>query len=342
MNNPYYESSQMAMAAYANLKNGVIDTERQKLALIDAGMSTKQFDEFVKSWTDVRVYSSAVTGLRVNVFRNNVTNKVCIAIAGTDPLSIPDVLIADSLIALGLKNTQYPALAEFVEGLYADGYIAPGLDQVTVAGHSLGGFLAQMLSIDMTGISHTYTYNAPGFDGLAYQIGDYFGLSGSAPNNTITNIVADGLSMVAGLGKLYGEIVEVQIESSPIGLPNHSIGRLVDTLAVYNLLWQMDSSLDLKEYEVYFKSASNEEETSLESLVDTLQKLFGLGSATLTTNDREAFYQALYGVQDKITAGTDASGQFTISQTATIADARTDFGVFLSVIPSASACSLAA
>ena len=64
----FYENALLAMAGYANLIDGSVQS--QKNDLLDSGMSQEQIKEFAQSWTDVRVYSSIVTGLRVNVFRN--------------------------------------------------------------------------------------------------------------------------------------------------------------------------------------------------------------------------------------------------------------------------------
>ena len=66
----YYENSLLSMAAYADLSDGLTDSTQQKIAMAEEGMSDEQIGEFVEAWPDVRVYSSAVTGLRVNVFRN--------------------------------------------------------------------------------------------------------------------------------------------------------------------------------------------------------------------------------------------------------------------------------
>ena len=231
---------------------------------------------------------------------------------------------------------------------------------VNVTGHSLGGHLASAFTALFSGqVEHTYTYNAPGFTDTATNTTFFAELGGytpfdSAVTSKVTRVLANnalpGETQADFIQDLHGgtpanATVTVAIEDlGDINTENHSIVTVTDSLAVFNLLAKMDSSLTMEQYNAVFHAASNTEKNvdTLETLIDTLQKLFGLGSATLLTNDREAFYQALYGVQDKITAGTDASGQFTISQTATIVDARTDFGVFLSVIPSASACSLAA
>lgn len=234
------------------------------------------------------------------------------------------------------------------------------INSVTVTGHSLGGHLASAFTALFSGqVEHTYTYNAPGFTDTATNTTFFAELGGytpfdSAVTSKVTRVLANnalpGETQADFIQDLHGgtpanATVTVAIEDlGDINTENHSIVTVTDSLAVFNLLAKMDSSLTMEQYNAVFHAASNTEKNvdTLETLIDTLQKLFGLGSATLLTNDREAFYQALYGVQDKITAGTDASGQFTISQTATIVDARTDFGVFLSVIPSASACSLAA
>ncbi|MFO1347507.1 MAG: hypothetical protein U1F12_02845 [Pseudomonadales bacterium] len=327
----YYQKSLLAEAAYAELNDGLTSDQTAKLK--ESGLSDDQIAEFLQTWTNVNSYHSLLMGLRVNVFSNPETHEVCIAIAGTNsPL---DIIIPDSEIALGLKNSQYPGLSDFYESLIQDGVIT-GSDHITAAGHSLGGFLAQLLTLEYADISETYTYNSPGFGGIWSEIGEYFGFTQREDFPGITNIRGDGLSVTASLGTMYGDIIEVQIENSSLGIPNHFAAKLSDSLAIYDTLWQLDSSFSFEQYADVFKSGSNEEMATLERVVDMLRSLFGISATPLEVADgsaqRDALLSAIYGIRNTDTYNTlinNASVQSSMGVTGQ--QAANDFGAFLAV-----------
>lgn len=223
------------------------------------------------------------------------------------------------------------------------------INSVTVTGHSLGGHLASAFTALFSGqVEHAYTYNAPGFTDTESNTTFFAELGGYTPfDNAVTSKVTRVLANNALPGKtqadfiqdLHGgtpanETVTVAIENLG-GTGNHSIVTVTDSLAVYNLLAKMDNNLSVDRYNGIFHAASNTVNNidSLEAVIDSLQNLLGLGSATLPTGDREAFYQALYAVQGQVEqAGASLVNQFSVSQYTSVGEARSNFGAFLSVM----------
>jgi len=78
-----FENAELALAAYANLLSGATNSDPNQQALIKAGMSIKQADEFAKIYpTVVTQYSDAATSFSAAVFKDNAGN-LTLAIRGT-------------------------------------------------------------------------------------------------------------------------------------------------------------------------------------------------------------------------------------------------------------------
>ena len=98
---------------------------------------------------------------------------------------------------------QYTELESYYHQLVSQGLIT-GSESITVTGHSLGGFLAQLFTVDHSDIvTNTYTYNAPGIGGYLSQLGELFGITDETiDSSAIVNIQSIGLSATAGFGTL--------------------------------------------------------------------------------------------------------------------------------------------
>lgn len=229
-------------------------------------------------------------------------------------------------------------------------YSEADLSSVDATGHSLGGHLAIAFNgLFASSVDEVTTFNAPGFIDGSGNRRFFEGLGGLFPiGERVTNIVADEantgddpLSIIAGLHTVPGVSIEISIENQaslgepdrPIAL-NHSQQNLVDSLAVYNLLGQLDPSLSGEGYDELFQAISNEEYKSLEHIIDTVASLLGfIGPELLTgNNEREALYQKIYAIQNSTIFQDLVAGDVAIDSNAEPADARTDFGAFLSLI----------
>ncbi|WP_260952257.1 hypothetical protein [Campylobacter sp. RM16187] len=140
------------------------------------------------------------------------------AIRGTDvalnrPVNTIEDLYNDFQLALAGVNLQEISLESYYNKLVSQGIISTN-EKITVVGHSLGGYLAQILTIKHPEVvDHTYTFNAPGIGGLPGTLLNALSIE-NIHNPKITDIVAkDGLSLIAGTGLNAGQEIEVSGES---------------------------------------------------------------------------------------------------------------------------------
>ncbi|MEJ2418050.1 MAG: calcium-binding protein, partial [Exilibacterium sp.] len=75
---------------------------------------------------------------------------------------------------------------------------------------------------------------------------------------------------------------------------------MTDSLAVYNLLAQLDPNLSTGDYKSILNASASGTSGSYEGVVDILERFFGINSVALATgNDkRNALYLAIYGIQE--------------------------------------------
>lgn len=322
----YFQQAELALAAYSDL-NGQMTLEAYKVALQQDGngMTLTQAENFASQWRVVDQYDGMVeetyfdefgqehkilnpTGLSATVFEN-VDGQRYLAIRGTQPSDLND-LITD-VIDIGALGTaefqaQYAALSAQVQTWLDDGVLQSGF---TVAGHSLGGFLATNLALHFpTDVAQTYLYNAPGLFGVV--VGDVWGsianaLSPGTPITipaamTITNIIAAD-DVVSSVGLYVAPPVVLTVESqSPFGA--HSIAGVTDTLAVYNLFATVDPSVSVETISGLLMAASNQAENSLESAVSSLGVLLVDGFTPRTGSEYDANRDNLYADLNSITS----------------------------------------
>ena len=114
-----FNASELALAAYANLTPGVTDNPIRQAALVAAGLSAKQAEEFAKKYpeiltqyTDTPAEGGLGTSFSATVFKDT-TGNLTLAIRGTAELvgTPNDILPSDTDIALaGASFDQIVAL----------------------------------------------------------------------------------------------------------------------------------------------------------------------------------------------------------------------------------------
>lgn len=295
--------AQAALASYAaSLVAGANNTARYKDQAV--GMTDTQATAFDRDWAVLQQYTSTNGFSAVLLQRKddagNATGEKVLAIAGTDPSSPADV-ITDVVNVFQYGTAafmpQYVSLESFYVQLVSSGKVG-ATEQITVTGHSLGGFLAQAFTARHTNVvSAAFTYNAPGFGTIELLLG-FLGITDAAGASAkITNVHAtDGWSVTAGLGWMLGASQPVRIEADPNPLSNHSIVNLGDVLAIYAAYAQLDAGMTMEKAANLFVS-SGTGTRRLEDALDALRTVF-VGSASndankTPTGNRDAFFNNL-------------------------------------------------
>lgn len=231
------------------------------------------------------------------------------------------------------------------------GVLADNLAPLNFTGHSLGGHVALMLGemvARLSGggeISQVATFNAPGVGGpqVLQELNEWLGFTNAtaatiAPK--VVNVFAEkGMSFAAGLGGYVGTALPAFIESDAFPISNHSMMRLVDSLAIYDVFGRLAPGLGDEDAHKVLEAISAQEALSQETALDALRvTLLGGGAAvTPTTQDqRDAFYQNLYSLLDstayRTLAGSTSLRVLIGTDAASLADqAKADFGHFLAV-----------
>ncbi len=312
----YFEHAQLSMAAYAALTEG-IPSDAYKEALKNEGFSDVQATAFVSTYSVAKVFSDPATNFSATLFQKRGSAEKILAIRGTE--SWQDIMISDLQIGLfGLAN-QYQSLRNFLPQIIAQ---IPPSDTLTVAGHSLGGFLAQIFTLDNQNlVSGTYTTNTPGLGGILFNPLGLFGIAGEmVPNSLITNLIAQGFSFVASQGRQFGTATSVFIEQSPNPLDNHGKMSITDALALYSVFATVDPTLHASAITNVLTASSQMNERRLESSLDALRRAFQgadipstpISSALNEDGSSEArniFYGNLFSVRDSVASSTVGSSR---------------------------------
>ncbi len=197
--------------------------------------------------------------------------------------------------------------------------------RMAVTGHSLGGHLAMAFGAMFSDATKEITvFNAPGFGATTGNETFFTRLGGAIPAGEATiNVIADEASdgdapwnAIAGFNSRPGTTVDIAIEDQtrsdepdPTGAGNHSQQTLTDALAVYAMLCRIDPTLSTEDFKTILASAVSGTAASLESIVDTLEELFGINAAPLATGNknRDELYQAIYAIETKLLVDPKAS-----------------------------------
>jgi Ca2+-binding RTX toxin-like protein len=162
--------------------------------------------------------------------------------------------------------------------------------RISVNGHSLGGHLStafsRLFGKQCGYIDHTYTYNSGGFTWLGNTFFEQFERllenagwpeMGRFPREEEqSNFFAEhGINVTANdlINDQYGQRVPL-FNEEVVGLPNHYMYKLTDTLALGHLMGELDSSFDIAAMNALFNASSNQPDASLEFAIDTLGALF--------------------------------------------------------------------
>ncbi|MEO8629365.1 MAG: hypothetical protein ABI612_14875 [Betaproteobacteria bacterium] len=284
-----FQQAELAEAAYANfigIDGTVVTVESDEIkALTDEGMSESQATSFVDKWRVVDQSPSPAgifgSGFSATLFERlnanqESTGEYTLAIAGSD--SPIDFAAADfSLASGGVGYDQLEALINYVLRLQAGSTgsahqvqftrlatapsltttsvsgVGPGVNpaELTITGHSLGGFLAQMYQ-RIFGSASVYTYNALGVvrpDAPIFaQLTGLLGLpAGTFSSGLGVNLVVPGESAQL-VGTVQGKaqvpifsenMIDVPLDSRiGVGLhiAPHYMKPVTDALALYELL----------------------------------------------------------------------------------------------------------
>ncbi|MGE3154314.1 MAG: calcium-binding protein [Nitrospiraceae bacterium] len=295
----YYDQAQLADAAYAELFVGMpLPDYIQELK--ERGFASLEAAEFANRYSIVSTFNDVTTGFAATLFQRIGTNEKVLAIRGTN--DVVDLLLSDLQIGLFGLADQYVSLKNFYLQLTTEGKLLP-TDNLTITGHSLGGYLAQAFTVDHPlNVSHTYTYNAPGFGGVLVNPFGSLGVAGaSIDNHLITNLIAEGPSFVSSQGRQLGEVEHAFIETSLNPLTNHSARSLVDALALYDVFARIDPSLSVSSVTTILNAASATAVNSLENGLDALRKVvLGPNQTTTPVGDRDAYYTNLFAFRDNL------------------------------------------
>ena len=313
--NDYQRFSETAFAAYASgLMTGPAGPNTEVLKNT-AGLAIAQATAFDATWAVIEQSPSPGDGFSAVLLQNRSTQEKVLAVRGTES-SLRFIDYITDVVNIGLLGSvtgmpQYSSLEAFYSSLLANGKLG-ATEQVTVTGHSLGGFLAQAFTARHSSVvAAAYTYNAPGFGGLAgsaiSQMWAFMGVAESpAVISKIFNVRAtDGISLTAGLGQVIGSVQQVRIEAGTADpIYYHSITSLTDTLSIYKIYSALQPSLTTDQVANLFISTSLGNR-KLEGALDALRTVF-VNSASndagrTPTGDREAFFTNL-------TAMTNATG----------------------------------
>jgi len=194
---------------------------------------------------------------------------------------------------------------------------------VEVNGHSLGGYLAsaftRLLGVQAH-VTHVSTFNsagfAPGSETAFQELQNRFGTGlglGRFPNQSEqTNYFAEhGINVTTNtfwfnqVGQRVGAFNE---ESSLLGtgIPNHSMYKLTDALALATAMAKLDPTLTMDRANAIFEGGANSKDGSLEGVQDGLRRLLldptvgplPTGDAGDSASSRVIYHQTLQELKD--------------------------------------------
>ena len=156
--------AELSFAAYAKWYEGISrDDYERELNREGDGLTLTHAHDFTGIFSVIDQYNPPNNGLSVTLFTDKDGNQT-IAIRGTTPTDLYDLvtdIIDIAILGTVVFQAQYKALSDKIHEWREDGTLSSGF---SVTGHSLGGFLAQALTLEFdSNVSSAYTYNAPGF-----------------------------------------------------------------------------------------------------------------------------------------------------------------------------------
>ncbi|HBU28883.1 MAG TPA: hypothetical protein DEB56_03775 [Thiobacillus sp.] len=323
-----FQQAQLAQAAYADL-TGTAENQTALLARLDVAnkdtyngtFSQSQAAEFVKHWRVVSHQPDTSSGFSATLFERlnsepQPTGQYTLAIRGS---SEPADWTADffDLALGGVAYGQVQSMVNYVLRLQAGSLgttqqveptlvagaptlssasvsgEGPGINpsMLTVSGHSLGGYLAQIYQ-RIFGSAGVYTYNSLGVPQPDAQILNYFTSLLGLPAGNFSSGTGENLMVPGEPAQLVGTIqgkpqiaIFTETESATINpidtAPAHYKEPVVDALALYSLFATIDPALNtanpaggIATITRILKAASADPAQSLELTLDALRTLF--------------------------------------------------------------------
>jgi len=299
----YYAHAQLSDAAYAALTDGM-SGDLYIDALVNRGFTSTEATAFAAQYSIVKTFEDPATSFYAVLFQKNGTNEKIFAMRGTlevwDDLAITDVELA----FVGVTNQNDSLKSKYAE---IRSYLS-ATDKLTVTGHSLGGFLAQIFTVDPAfPVSHTYTFNSPGIESGFSNLAGLFGFSQAIPVDSMTNLVAQGRTFVASTGIQLGNKQTIFIEETSLlvnPVANHLIAPLKDSLTLYDVFGRIDPTLSIENITDILNAVSSTPAYSLERGLDSLRTIFqGLTATVTPAENREAYYNNLLSFRASLPPG---------------------------------------
>jgi trimeric autotransporter adhesin len=160
-----------------------------------------------------------------------------------------------------------------------------GVTHVTVNGHSLGGHLATAFARIFGGslaIDHVATFNSAGFTVLSDLVfSDLEALLGTGAGRYLSEIqnnyfATHGINVTTNsfYNSQIGARVDLFNENSLLTqVPNHSMYKLTDALALASAMEWLDPSLTIERANAIFEVGANSFEASIEGVLNGLRRL---------------------------------------------------------------------
>lgn len=224
--------------------------------------------------------------------------------------------------------------------------------RVTVTGSSLGGHLAMAFAgLFPQSVSQAVAFNSPGFAATPTIDRVFAMLGGARPlpgQDGILNVFSlestdtqQITELIAGLHNEPGLRIDVPIENqygSDVIDPkrpsyNHDQRQVTDSLSTFEMLRRLDPTLTLSTFHRLLRAAAEGETRSLESLIDSVQALVGLGNDRLPSGNSER--NALHAALTELSANLiyqSLAGQIRWIQGHSPDLARRDFGAHVSLV----------
>ncbi|MDK9705271.1 MAG: hypothetical protein OEL20_19270 [Sulfuritalea sp.] len=213
-----------------------------------------------------------------------------------------------------------------------------GVTNVEVNGHSLGGFLASAFARIFGGnlnIDQVTTFNSPGFQASSEGVFASLDLLlqsgvGGFLNNVQTNVFAEHGLNVTTNSFFFDQIGHRQsvFNEEGTGIPNHSMYKLTDALALADVMSILDPSFSLQNANAILNAASAIPAKSLETILDALRKLAGttdttptiVGDAGDSAASRNDYHQKLTSLRGLLTEDWTLRGTIISLATLSAAD----------------------
>lgn len=304
------------------------DAYKQRMARLlvrERNFTEKQAEVFVDRYQVISNKPNTPTGFSATLFldtkgtEDESDDEEVLAIRGTE--SSLD-FFEDAYLALGPRgkaSRQFEDLKDFIQGLKDQGHLQKSF---TVSGHSLGGHLTTMLTLAaedsdnndprLAGINidHAYTYNGAGLGTFIFGAGlvQLFenllpGVDFNQPHDKITNLFSTaGIELVSNVGITFGETIPVFTENQGElfdAIGNHYIRFLNDSLSVYRILDQLEpieTQSDFERVHNILAGASNQPTESLNNVLESVGRLFGIDADYHDLEQTDAFFDGLEDV----------------------------------------------